>query len=113
MEMLFSSLIAGRNIESKGFACWSGHVRLSKCFRAVTRYPCCTRRSYGFLVGCTDISEVAHYTPEKSLYEQECIVISPLTTLGWGVGPGGEALSVYPFFVVGVPHLISSGGFII
>jgi photosystem II CP43 chlorophyll apoprotein len=52
--------------------------------------------------------EVAHYIPEKPLYEQGCILIPHLTTLGWGVGPGGEVTDVYPFFVVGMLHLISS-----
>jgi photosystem II CP43 chlorophyll apoprotein len=61
-----------------------------------------------FWCGAMTLFEVAHYIPEKPLYEQGCILIPHLTTLGWGVGPGGEVTNVYPFFVVGVLHLISS-----
>ena len=51
-----------------------------------------------FWCGAMTLFEVAHYIPEKPLYEQGCICIPHLTTLGWGVGPGGEITNVYPFF---------------
>ncbi|WP_146005039.1 hypothetical protein, partial [Fischerella thermalis] len=34
--------------------------------------------------------EVAHFVPEKPLYEQGLILLPHLATLGWGVGAGGE-----------------------
>ena len=44
----------------------------------------------------------------KPLYEQGCILIPQLTTLGLGVSPGGEVGDMYLLFMVGIFHLISS-----
>ena len=32
-----------------------------------------------------------------------------MATLSFGVGPGGEIYSIYPFFIIGVLHIIVSG----
>ena len=53
--------------------------------------------------------EVSHYLKEKPMYEQGFILMSHLSTLSIGVGPGGEVFSTYPFFVIGVLHLVTSG----
>merc|ERR1719277_598316 len=55
------------------------------------------------------IFEVSHYIKEKPIYEQGFILIPHLATLAYGSGPGGEIISTYPMFVIGVFHIISSG----
>jgi photosystem II CP43 chlorophyll apoprotein len=59
-----------------------------------------------------NLFEVAHFIPEKPMYEQGLILLPHLATLGYGVGPGGE---VHYILCISVIHLISSalfGGFI-
>jgi photosystem II CP43 chlorophyll apoprotein len=52
--------------------------------------------------------EVAHFVPEKPMYEQGLILLPHLASQGWGVGAGGEVIDTFPYFVVAVLHLISS-----
>ena len=108
METPFNTVIAGRDIESTGFAWWSGNARLINVSGKLLGAHVAHAGLRVFWCGAMTLFEVAHYIPEKPLYEQGCILIPHLTTLGWGVGPGGEVVNTYPFFVVGVLHLISS-----
>ncbi|KAK8948779.1 Photosystem II CP43 chlorophyll apoprotein [Platanthera zijinensis] len=55
-----------------------------------------------------NLFEVAHFVPEKPMYEQGLILLPHLATLGWGVGPEGEVIDTFPYFVSEVLHLISS-----
>lgn len=52
--------------------------------------------------------ELSHYVAEKPLYEQGFILLPHLTTLAYGVGPGGQVIDTYSFFIIGVLHLVSS-----
>ena len=99
METPFNTVIAGRDIESTGFAWWSGNARLINVSGKLLGAHVAHAGLMVFWCGAMTLFEVAHYIPEKPLYEQGCILIPHLTTLGWGVGPGGEVIDTYPFFV--------------
>ena len=104
METPFNSNvgIAGRDIESTGFAWWSGNSRLINVSGKLLGAHVAHAGLMVFWCGAMTLFEVAHYIPEKPLYEQGLILLPHLATLGWGVGPGGEIVDVYPYFVVGV-----------
>ena len=110
METPFNSTlgVAGRDIESTGFAWWSGNSRLINVSGKLLGAHVAHAGLMVFWCGAMTLFEVAHYIPEKPLYEQGLILLPHLAVLGWGVGPGGEIVDIYPYFVVGVLHLISS-----
>ncbi|MEL6499841.1 MAG: chlorophyll a/b binding light-harvesting protein [Cyanobacteria bacterium J06623_1] len=61
-----------------------------------------------FWAGSITVSQALNYDPSLPLGEQDISLISNLARLGWGVGDGGQIVSRYPFFVIGMLHLISS-----
>ncbi|NET70157.1 MAG: chlorophyll a/b binding light-harvesting protein [Sphaerospermopsis sp. SIO1G2] len=61
-----------------------------------------------FWAGTNTISEVLKYVPDVPLYKQSLFLLPHLATLGWGVGNGGQIVDTYPYFVIGVFHLIAS-----
>lgn len=61
-----------------------------------------------FWAGTTTISEVVRYIPGQTLSSQGMTLLPHLATLGLGVGSGGVITDTYPYFVIGVLHLVSS-----
>ena len=110
METLFndSLTIGGRDQESTGFAWWAGNARLINLSGKLLGAHIAHAGLIVFWAGSMNLFEVAHFVPEKPIYEQGLILLPHLAALGYGVGPSGEVLDTFPYFTSGVVHLISS-----
>ena len=110
METRFDDLeiTTNKTVESTGFAWWAGNARLINLSGKLLGAHVAHAGLMVFWCGAMTLFEVSHFIPEKPLYDQGFILLPHLATLGWGVGPGGEIIDIYPYFVVGVLHLVSS-----
>jgi photosystem II CP43 chlorophyll apoprotein len=104
-----NNIVAGnRDQPSSGFAWWSGNARLINLSGKLLGAHVSHAGLIVFWAGAMTLFEVSHFIPEKPMYEQGAILLPHMATLGFGVGPGGEVIDTFPYFVVGVLHLISS-----
>jgi len=100
--------VGGRTQDTTGFAWWSGNARLINLSGKLLGAHVAHAGLIVFWAGAMCLFEVAHFVPEKPMYEQGLILLPHLASQGWGIGAGGEVVDTFPFFVVAVLHLISS-----
>jgi photosystem II CP43 chlorophyll apoprotein len=98
----------GREVSSTGFAWWAGNARLITVSGRLLGAHVAHAGLMVLWCGAMTLFETAHYIPELPLYEQGCILLPHIATLGWGVDPEGEIAGTDVAFIIGVLHLLSS-----
>jgi len=88
--------------------CWTGNIRLVNLSGQLLGAHIAHAGLIAFWAGSITVLEVARFTPGVPLYEQGLGLIPHLATLGFGLGPDGTVVDTYPYFIIGILHLVTS-----
>ncbi|MCS6959549.1 MAG: chlorophyll a/b binding light-harvesting protein [Pseudanabaenaceae cyanobacterium SKYGB_i_bin29] len=88
---------------------WAGNARLTNLSGQLLGAHVAHAGLIVLWAGLMTLFEIAHFDPSRPMYEQGLILLPHLASQGWGIGADGVVVSTYPFYVIGVLHLISSG----
>lgn len=87
---------------------WAGNFRLTNLSGRLLGAHVVHAGLIVLWAGAMTLFELEHFNPAKPMSEQGLILLPHLADRGWGVSADGAVVDTYPYFVVGVLHLISS-----
>merc|ERR1711976_771469 len=90
--------LKNRTLVGSKYAWWSGNARFIELSGKFLGAHIAHASLIMLWAGSMSLFELSHYVKEKPLYEQGFILLPHLSTLAYGVGPGGEITDVYAFF---------------
>lgn len=94
--------------DETNFKWWVGNARLTDLSGRLLGAHVAHAGLIMFWAGATTISEVTRFVPNVPMFEQNLTLLPHLATLGWGVGSGGTVIDTYPYFAIGILHLVAS-----
>jgi photosystem II CP43 chlorophyll apoprotein len=98
----------GRDEASTGYAWWAGNARFINLSGKFLGAHVSHAGLMAFWAGGMLLFEVSHFDMNRPMYEQGCILMPHVATLGFGVGAGGQVVDIFPFFAIAVLHLVGS-----
>ena len=87
---------------------WVGNARLTDLSGRLLGAHVAHAGLIVFWAGAITLLDLSHLALDAPLAEQNLVVLPRLANLGWGIGADGLVVDTYPYFVIGMLHLISS-----